>query len=128
MVLIRSFLTAQLHTLYKWYLYCLYDASYRFMLLFAVSNLIWLSTKIFDFSDEELIQAEDKLEESKQLAEQAMYNLLSNDVCGNIFSRIHFYEILLFEIFIVKKGKNLSYIDIFVYSFLTKCGMYSDLG
>uniref|UniRef100_A0A1I7ZM61 SH3 domain-containing protein n=1 Tax=Steinernema glaseri TaxID=37863 RepID=A0A1I7ZM61_9BILA len=29
--------------------------------------------------DEELIQAEEKLEESKKLAEQAMYNVLSND-------------------------------------------------
>lgn len=30
--------------------------------------------------DEELIQAEEKLEESKRLAEQAMYNVISNDV------------------------------------------------
>lgn len=31
-------------------------------------------------SDEEMIQAEEKLEESKKLAEISMYNVLSNDV------------------------------------------------
>ncbi|VIO97355.1 BAR domain containing protein, putative [Brugia malayi] len=48
--------------------------------------------------DEELIQAEDKLEESKQLAEQAMYNLLSNDVeqvtqlCALIDAQLDFHR------------------------------------
>ncbi|EFO21715.1 BAR domain-containing protein [Loa loa] len=48
--------------------------------------------------DEELIQAEDKLEESKQLAEQAMYNLLSNDVeqvtqlCALVDAQLDFHR------------------------------------
>ena len=32
------------------------------------------------FSEEELIQAEEKLEESKRLTEKAMFNILNNDV------------------------------------------------
>ncbi|VDO52211.1 unnamed protein product [Onchocerca flexuosa] len=48
--------------------------------------------------NEELIQAEDKLEESKQLAEQAMYNLLSNDVeqvtqlCALVDAQLDFHR------------------------------------
>ncbi|MCP9260896.1 Endophilin-A2 [Dirofilaria immitis] len=48
--------------------------------------------------DEELIQAEDKLEESKQLAEQAMHNLLSNDVeqvtqlCALVDAQLDFHR------------------------------------
>ncbi|VBB25255.1 unnamed protein product [Acanthocheilonema viteae] len=48
--------------------------------------------------DEELIQAEDKLEESKQLAELAMYNLLSNDVeqvtqlCALVDAQLDFHR------------------------------------
>uniref|UniRef100_A0A915PM11 SH3 domain-containing protein n=1 Tax=Setaria digitata TaxID=48799 RepID=A0A915PM11_9BILA len=48
--------------------------------------------------DEELIQAEDKLEESKQLAEQAMYSLLSNDVeqvtqlCALVDAQLDFHR------------------------------------
>ncbi|VDK35356.1 unnamed protein product [Gongylonema pulchrum] len=48
--------------------------------------------------DEELIQAEDKLEESKKLAEQAMYNLLSNDVeqvtqlCALVDAQLDFHR------------------------------------
>ncbi|VDN06442.1 unnamed protein product [Thelazia callipaeda] len=48
--------------------------------------------------DEELIQAEDKLEESKQLSEQAMYNLLSNDIeqvtqlCALIDAQLDFHR------------------------------------
>ncbi len=37
------------------------------------------------FIDNDLLQAEEKLEESKQLAEQAMFNVLDNDV-WNIIS------------------------------------------
>ncbi|VDM47545.1 unnamed protein product [Toxocara canis] len=48
--------------------------------------------------DEELIQAEEKLEESKRLAEQAMYNLLSNDVeqvsqlCALVDAQLDFHH------------------------------------
>ncbi|CAG9533350.1 unnamed protein product [Cercopithifilaria johnstoni] len=48
--------------------------------------------------DEELIQAEDKLEESKQLTELAMYNLLSNDVeqvtqlCALVDAQLDFHR------------------------------------
>lgn len=49
-------------------------------------------------SDEELIQAEDKLEESKQLAEQAMYNLLSNDVCDSFNQEGVYFHWVLFAV------------------------------
>lgn len=48
--------------------------------------------------DEELIQAEEKLEESKQLAEQAMFNLLSNDIeqvsqlCALVDAQLDFHR------------------------------------
>jgi hypothetical protein len=35
---------------------------------------------ITQFLDDELLQAEEKLEESKKITEQAMFNVLSNDV------------------------------------------------
>lgn len=47
----------------------------------------------FFYLDEEMIQAEEKLEESKRLAEQAMFNVLSNDVFFSIYENSELYNI-----------------------------------
>jgi hypothetical protein len=53
-------------------------------------------------SDEEIRIAEDKFEESKALAENAMHNLLENEVGKYYYCKIsqvlHFFKFILHEI------------------------------
>jgi hypothetical protein len=46
-------------------------------------------------TDEEMLAAEEKLEESKRLAETAIWNVLDNDVCGARISK-QFQSVSLF--------------------------------
>jgi len=58
--------------------------------MYGLCMHVWLAAGVMD---EELRQAEDKFQESKQLAEIAMQNLLDNDVSHALFNfdwRLHF--------------------------------------
>lgn len=58
--------------------------SYKCTILFLACHLTFMCVKMFIVAagvmDEELRQAQEKFEESKQLAETAMQNLIENDV------------------------------------------------
>jgi len=54
-------------------------------------RLLFVTVAAAGVMDDELKQAEDKFQESKQLAEIAMQNLLDNDVCP------HYYPFHLFH-------------------------------
>jgi len=57
-------------------------------------RLLFVTAAAAGVMDDELKQAEDKFQESKQLAEIAMQNLLDNDVCPHCHS-FHVHSIIL---------------------------------
>ena len=71
------------------------------MLEFFLSKVIYSGSQI---SEEELRVAEDKFDESKHLAQDAMHNVLENEVCLHIFNQstvVHSNSLLIMFSFVL---------------------------